>query len=96
MFEVIYSSGWFVGWVFGMFVMAIVLVAIILHEPCGIDGILHEPCGIDGIDVISTAVYVVLWPVVVLWVLYMFIMEYFRLRQQKRYWQSTKYWRPRG
>ena len=86
MLDVILESAWFDVWVFGMFVMAIVLVAILLHEPCGI----------DGIDVISTAVYVVLWPVVVLWVLYMFIMEYFRLRQQKCYWQSTKYWRPRG
>ena len=86
MLDVILESVWFDVWVFGMFVMAIVLVSIVLHEPCGI----------DGIDVIPTTVYVVLWPVVVLWVLYMFIMEYFRLRQQKRYWQSTKYWRPRG
>ena len=86
MLDVILESMWFDVWVFGMFVMAIVLVAVLLHEPCGI----------DGVDGISTTVYVVLWPIVVLWVLCVFTMEYFRLRQQKRYWQSTKYRRPRG
>lgn len=36
MFEVIYSSGWFVGWVVGAVCMAITLLAILKGECLGI------------------------------------------------------------
>lgn len=86
MFEVIYSSGWFVGWVVGAVCMAITLLAILKGECLGI-------CPIDGLTI---AAYAISWPLVVVWVFCLIAYEYVKSRQRKSLWESQKFWRPRG
>lgn len=86
MFEVIYSSGWFVGWVVGAVCMAITLLAILKGE-C---------LGVSPVDGLTIAAYAISWPIVVVWVVCLIACEYVKSRQRKSLWESQKFWRPRG